>query len=100
MPKGPRGQKRPADVVGTAVKVARIATGEFEDKPDDDGTDKAAVELGRMGGRARARSHTERQRSEIAKRPLRLAGKKAALNRKPQNRTSFFSSHTICDTLH
>jgi hypothetical protein len=28
MPKGPRGEKRPADVVGNAVKVARLATGE------------------------------------------------------------------------
>jgi hypothetical protein len=28
MPRGPRGEKRPADVIGTAIKVARIATGE------------------------------------------------------------------------
>lgn len=28
MPKGPRGEKRPADVIGVAVKVMRIATGE------------------------------------------------------------------------
>ena len=28
MPKGPKGQKRPADVIGNAVKVMRIATGE------------------------------------------------------------------------
>jgi len=27
MPKGPQGQKRPADVIGKAIKVARIATG-------------------------------------------------------------------------
>lgn len=26
MPKGPKGQKRPADVIGTAVKVMKIAT--------------------------------------------------------------------------
>ncbi len=31
MPKGPKGQKRPADVIGTAIKVAKIATGEIED---------------------------------------------------------------------
>ena len=30
MPKGPRGQKRPADVIGNAVHVMRIATGEVE----------------------------------------------------------------------
>ena len=34
MPKGPQGQKRPADAVGCAVQVARIATGEEqEDTP-------------------------------------------------------------------
>jgi hypothetical protein len=29
MPKGPRGEKRPADVIGNAVHVMRIATGEI-----------------------------------------------------------------------
>ena len=32
MPKGPQGQKRPADAMGTAVMVAQIATGEIEDE--------------------------------------------------------------------
>lgn len=40
MPKGPKGEKRPADVIGNAVKVMRIATGEEEDTRDDDGKDK------------------------------------------------------------
>ncbi len=31
MPKGPQGQKRPADVIGNAVHVMRIATGEIEE---------------------------------------------------------------------
>ena len=31
MPKGPNGEKRPADVIGNAVKVMRIATGEEDD---------------------------------------------------------------------
>ena len=31
MPKCPKGQKRPADVIGNAVKVAQIATGEETD---------------------------------------------------------------------
>jgi hypothetical protein len=35
MPRGPQGQKRPADVIGNAVRVMRIATGEEEeDAPD------------------------------------------------------------------
>jgi hypothetical protein len=31
MPRGPKGEKRPADVIGNAVHVMRIATGEAED---------------------------------------------------------------------
>jgi hypothetical protein len=34
MPTGSKGQKRPADVIGTAVKFMRIATGE---EPEDYG---------------------------------------------------------------
>lgn len=66
MPKGPKGEKRPADVVGAAVTVAKIATGEIEEKTDD-GKDAAAVALGRKGGKARAEKLTPAQRSEIAK---------------------------------
>jgi hypothetical protein len=67
MPKGPRGEKRPADVIGNAVKVMRIATGEEEDAKTDDGKDAAAVSLGRRGGEARASSLSKNKRSEIAK---------------------------------
>ena len=31
MPKGPKGEKRPADVIGAAILVGRIATGDAED---------------------------------------------------------------------
>ena len=67
MPKGPKGEKRPADVIGTAVKVARIATGEVEDDTGDDGKNKAAQALGRMGGQARAKKLSKKQRVEIAR---------------------------------
>jgi hypothetical protein len=51
MPKGPKVQKRPTDVIGNAVKVMRIATGEeAEDFGADDGKDKAAQSLGQRGG--------------------------------------------------
>ncbi len=66
MPKGPKGEKRPADAVGAAIKVAKIATGEIEETTDD-GKDRAAVELGRRGGQARAAKLTPEQRREIAK---------------------------------
>ncbi len=67
MPKGPKGEKRPADVVGAAVKVMKIATGEIEEDIDDSGKSKAAVELGRKGGKARAEKMSPERRAEIAK---------------------------------
>jgi hypothetical protein len=67
MPKGPNGEKRPTDAVGLAVLVGRIATGEVDDTPADDGKDKAAQALGRKGGKARASSMTPERRAEIAK---------------------------------
>ena len=67
MPKGPKGEKRPADVIGAAVKVMKIATGEIEDKLTDDGKNKAAVELGRKGGQARAKKLSKKRRAEIAR---------------------------------
>lgn len=70
MPKGPKGEKRPADAIGAAIKVARIATGEAEENTDD-GKNKAAVELGRKGGRARADKLSKKRRSEIAREAAR-----------------------------
>ena len=67
MPKGPQGQKRPADVVGNAVRVMQIATGEAEEEFVDDGKDPAAKALGAKGGRARAAKLTAERRSEIAR---------------------------------
>ena len=51
MPKGPRGEKRPADVIGAAIMVAKIATGEIEEGLDtaESSKDPAAVALGRRG---------------------------------------------------
>ena len=72
MPKGPQGQKRPADVVANAVRVARIATGEEPEELTDDGKDKAAVSLGRRGGKARAEKMTAERRTEIAKTAARV----------------------------
>jgi hypothetical protein len=67
MPRGPKGEKRPADVVGNAVHVMRIATGEIDDAAPNDGKDKAAQALGRKGGQARAKSLSKKKRSEIAR---------------------------------
>lgn len=67
MPKGPKGQKRPADVIGNAVRVMQIATGEAEEEFEDDGKDPAAKALGKKGGKARAAKLTPERRSEIAR---------------------------------
>ena len=67
MPKGPKGEKRLADVIGNAVKVMRIATGEDEEEYTSDGKNKAAPALGKMGGKARAANLSEEERKAIAK---------------------------------
>lgn len=63
MPTGPKGEKRPADAVGLAVRVARIATGEEQ----DDMPLASASRGGKKGGKARAKSLTPAERSEIAR---------------------------------
>jgi hypothetical protein len=67
MPRGPKGEKRPADANQRAVMVGRIATGEIADATTDDGKNAAAVALGRMGGKARAAGMSAKKRKEIAK---------------------------------
>jgi hypothetical protein len=66
MPKGPQGQKRPADVIGAAVLIGRIATGEAEDTKRDPGTE-ANRKGGLKGGKARAKALSPEKRAEIAK---------------------------------
>lgn len=65
MPKGPRGEKRPADAIGLAVMIGKIATGEIEDERD--ATTSAAAQLGSLGGKKRAATMTPERRREIAK---------------------------------
>ena len=62
MPKGPKGERRPADVVGAAIKVAKIATG--EEKED---TPSKTRKGGLKGGKSRAEALTPEQRSEISR---------------------------------
>lgn len=71
---GPQGQDRPGDVVGCAVTVARLATGELEEE-----TQKAAQILGRAGGLKRAKNLSPEQRSEIARKANAARQRKAAI---------------------
>jgi hypothetical protein len=69
MPRGPRGEKRPADVIGNAVKVMRIATGEETEELDS--AKSAAAELGARGGKARAARLSGEDRRAIAQKAAR-----------------------------
>ena len=74
MPRGPKGERRPADVIGNAVHVMRVLTGEIEDTIPDDGKDPAAKALGKKGGAARAKVMTPERRAEIAKKAAKKGG--------------------------
>lgn len=69
MPKGPTGQKRPADANLLARTIVQIATGESEDPQ----TPPQGQAGGKAGGKARAEKLSPEKRREIAK--------KAAANR-------------------
>jgi len=67
--KGPKDEKRPANVIGNVVNILKIATGEIEDTPDlYPGKNSTAAELGRLGAlRAPRASLCKKKRTEIAK---------------------------------
>jgi hypothetical protein len=58
-------------VIGNAVKVMRIATGEETEEPETDHVKSAAAELGARGGKARAAKVPAERRVEIAKQAAR-----------------------------
>lgn len=70
MPRGPKGEKRPADVIGNAVHVMRIATCEIED------TSSQQVPKRAKGGKARAKTLSPEQRTEIARTAVSARWKK------------------------
>lgn len=79
MPKGPRGEKRPADVVGNAVLIGRIAVGEVEDgKPAPAAATPAKTEAARKGGRARTKVVSPQRRTEIARKAAQTRWKSEA----------------------
>jgi hypothetical protein len=62
MPKGPNGERRPADSIGMSVMIAKIATGEIEDNKKSNRT-----KSGKAGAKARAEKLTTEERTEIAR---------------------------------
>ena len=75
MPRGPKGEKRSADVIGNAVYVVRIVAGEAK-KEDLGSAPHSRAKGGRKGGKDRALSLTPQQRSEIAQAPAAARWKK------------------------
>ena len=67
MPIGPKGEKRPSDVVANAVHVMRVATGEAEETYVDAGKRQG----GQKGGQARAATLDAERRTEIAREAAR-----------------------------
>ena len=64
MPSGPRGEKRPADMVGAAVMVARLSVG---DSTESLKAPTGRVRSGHAGAKARVENTTNERRQEIAR---------------------------------
>lgn len=63
MPKGPRGEKRPADVVGAAVMAGKISIGDLNEELRKE----ERQTVGRAGGAGRAGKLSPQRRREIAR---------------------------------
>jgi hypothetical protein len=74
VPRGPKGQRRPADVIGNAVHVMRVATGEVEEKAPDPAKEHMR-RGGLKGGKARAQKLSASKRHAIAKKAARARWK-------------------------
>jgi len=71
MPKGPNGEKRPANSIGASVMIGRIATGEVEDVKSS-----GRRASGLAGAKARKGALSPEERSEIAKKAAKARWKK------------------------
>ena len=60
MTKGPKGERRPADVIGAAILVGRIATGEAKDKHARPQTESKAARLAGLRGPAFSQFYGQR----------------------------------------
>jgi hypothetical protein len=66
MPEDPQGQRRPADLVGCAVEVAKSATGEIEASPAPSNNAKS----GHAGTAVRDEELSRKERSAVAKKAV------------------------------
>lgn len=68
MPVGPKGEKRPADLIGCAIMSARLATGELEEETKEK---SGKTRSGIAGAKARASKLNPKKRKEIAQKAAR-----------------------------
>lgn len=64
MPKGPQGQRRPADAIGNAVHIAQIATGEIQETTLAQPSKRKS---GLAGAKARVENSSKEDRIAVAK---------------------------------
>ena len=64
MPTGPRGERRPPDVIGGAIMVARLSVGDIVEQLKES---SGRVRSGRAGAAARNAKLTPQERRDIAK---------------------------------
>ena len=81
MPRGPKGEKRPANPIARSVMIAKTSTGKIEENYYKQ---SQKVEAGKAGRKARAEKLSAEERSEIA----RKAGKSKFKRRKKHEKTS------------
>lgn len=89
MPKGPNGEKRPADANARAVHIAKIATGEIEDDRYETPNRRKS---GMAGAKARLDGLSSERRQQIAK-----EGAKARWNN--ERRRAMTNTNTACEAL-
>jgi hypothetical protein len=65
MLRGPQGHKRPPDLIGAAIILAKIATGEIEEEMP--ALPSGRVRSGKVGARARTQKLPKGQRVGIAR---------------------------------
>ena len=97
MPKGPRGEKRPADAIGLAVKIARIATGEDTDDTPDDGKDKAVPASAETTPPAPSKKHISQEGLEEQGWKAQVPADKIDIDAPADHVVMHIIAHTHCD---
>jgi len=86
MPTGPKGERRPADVIGNAVKVMRIATGE---EPEDHRPRRRRERPRREGARKEGRGTGSEHDARAASRDRETRGEERGLYKRRSATTAW-----------